>query len=147
VKGRKRHIVVDTMGLLLVVVVHSCGLQDPAGARLVLPKLSGVFPRLLKIWADAIYRGPLVTWAQEQGWDLEIVERPQGQKGFVKLPRRWVVERTFAWLGLCRRLSKDYEALPESSEAWVRLAMIGLMLRRLTDESVKWQDKKPTAAA
>ena len=146
-KGRKRHIVVDTMGLLLVVVVHSCGLQDPAGARLVLPKLSGLFPRLLKIWADAIYRGPLVTWAQEQGWQLEIVERPKGQKGFVTLPRRWVVERTFAWLGLCRRLSKDYEALPESSEAWVRLAMIGLMLRRLTDESVKWQDKKPAAAA
>lgn len=129
------------MGLLLVVVVHSCGLQDPAGAREVLPKLIGRFARLIKIWADAIYRGPLVEWAREHGWDLEIVERPPGQKGFVKLPRRWVVERTFAWLGLCRRLSKDYEVLPESSETWVKLAMIGLMLRRLTGESVKWQSK------
>lgn len=142
-KGRKRHIVVDTLGLLLVVVVHSCALQDSVGAREVLPKLIGRFSRLLKIWADAIYRGTLVEWAREHGWDLEIVEREPGQKGFVKLPRRWVVERTFAWLGLCRRLSKDYEVLPESSEAWVKLAMIGLMLRRLTNESVKWQDKKP----
>lgn len=141
-KGRKRHIVVDTLGLLLVVVVHSCALQDPVGAREVLPKLIGRFSRLLKIWADGIYRGTLVQWAREHGWDLEIVEREPGQKGFVKLPRRWVVERTFAWLGLCRRLSKDYEVLPESSEAWVKLAMIGLMLRRLTNESVKWPDKK-----
>ena len=141
-KGRKRHIVVDTMGLLLVVVVHSCGIQDPVGARDVLSKLIGRFSRLVKIWADAIYRGTLVQWAREHGWDLEVVERPPGQKGFVTLPRRWVVERTFAWLGLCRRLSKDYEVLPESSEAWVKLAMIGLMLRRLTDESVKWADKK-----
>jgi putative transposase len=142
VKGRKRHIVVDTMGLLLVVVVHSCGIQDPVGARDVLSKLIGRFSRLVKIWADAIYRGTLVQWAKEHGWNLEVVERPPGQKGFVTLPRRWVVERTFAWLGLCRRLSKDYEVLPESSEAWVKLAMIGLMLRRLTDESVKWADKK-----
>lgn len=130
------------MGLLLVVVVHSCGIQDPVGARDVLSKLIGRFSRLVKIWADAIYRGTLVQWAREHGWDLEVVERPPGQKGFVTLPRRWVVERTFAWLGLCRRLSKDYEVLPESSEAWVKLAMIGLMLRRLTDESVKWADKK-----
>jgi putative transposase len=145
VKGRKRHIVVDTMGLLLTVMVHSCGIQDPVGARDVLSRLIGRFSRLSKIWADAIYRGTLVQWARERGWDLEVVEREPGQKGFVKLPRRWVVERTFAWLGLCRRLSKDYEVLPETSEAWVKLAMIGLMLRRLTDESVKFPKKKLTA--
>src|SRR5687768_2658415 len=130
------------MGLLLTVVVHSCGIQDPAGARLVLPKLIGLFPRLLKIWADAIYRGPLVEWAREQGWDLEIVERPPGQKGFVALPRRWVVERTFAWQGLCRRLSKDYEGCPRSTECWVHWSMIGLMLRRLTGEACKWKKKR-----
>jgi len=145
VKGRKRHIVVDTTGLLLTVMVHSCGIQDPVGARDVLSRLIGRFSRLSKIWADAIYRGTLVQWARERGWDLEVVEREPGQKGFVKLPRRWVVERTFAWLGLCRRLSKDYEVLPETSEAWVKLAMIGLMLRRLTDESVKFPKKKPAA--
>ncbi len=140
--GRKRHIVVDTLGMLLTVVVHSCGIQDPAGARLVLPKLSGRFPRLKKIWGDNIYRGPLIEWVRELGWELEVVERPKGQKGFVLLPRRWVVERTFAWQGLCRRLSKDYEGCPESTEAWVYLSMIGLMLRRLTGESCKWQKKR-----
>lgn len=141
-KGRKRHIVVDTLGLMLTVVVHSCGVQDPAGAREVLPKLKGKFVRLKKIWADAIYRGPLVEWAREMGWDLEIVERPPGQKGFVSLPKRWVVERTFGWQGLCRRLSKDYESCPKSTEAWVCLSMIGLMLRRLAGEATKWKKKK-----
>lgn len=143
--GRKRHIVVDTDGMLLTVEVHSCGIQDPAGARLVLPKLSGRFPRLKKIWADNIYKGPLVEWVRELGWDLEVVSRPKGQKGFVLLPRRWVVERTFAWQGLCRRLSKDYEACPKSTEAWVYLSAIGLLLRRLTGESTKWQKKKGVA--
>lgn len=141
-KGRKRHIVVDTMGLMLTVVVHSCGIQDPAGAKEVLPKLRERFPRLKKIWADAIYRGPLVEWTRGLGWDLEIVERPPGQKGFVSLPRRWVVERTFGWQGLCRRLSKDYEGCPRSTESWVYLSMIGLMLRRLTGESPKWKKRR-----
>lgn len=126
-----------------MVVVHSCAIQDPVGARDVLTKLLGRFPRLVKIWADAIYRGTLIAWTKETGgWDLEVVERPPGQKGFVRLPKRWTVERTFAWLGLCRRLSKDYEVLPETGENWVYLAMIGLMLRRLTGESVKWQKAK-----
>ena len=141
-KGRKRHMVVDTQGLMLTVVVHSCGIQDPAGAREVLPKLQGRFPRLKKIWADAIYRGPLVEWVREMGWELEIVERPPGQKGFVSLPKRWVVERTFAWQGLCRRLSKDYEGCPRSTECWVYWSMTGLMLRRLTGEACKWKKKR-----
>ena len=117
--GRKRHIVVDTMGLLLAVVVHAANIQDRDGAKLVLTKLMGRFPRLKLIWADAGYAGQLV------------VRRPSDSHHFEVLPRRWVVERTLAWLGRCRRLSKDYEALPETHEAWVQIAMIHLMLRRL----------------
>ncbi len=130
--GRKRHIVVDTMGLLLAVVVHAANIQDRDGAKLVLTKLMGRFPRLKLIWADAGYAGQLVDWAHALGgWLLDIVRRPSGSHHFEVLPRRWVVERTLAWLGRCRRLSKDYEALPETHEAWVHIAMIHLMLRRL----------------
>ena len=132
VKGRKRHIVVDTQGLLLNVVVHSAGLQDPAGARLVLSQMATAFPRLSLIWADDIYKGPLVRWVWCCfGWRLQIVKRTDDRKGFQVLPQRWVVERTFAWLGRYRRLSKDYEALPSSSEAWIYMAMSCLMLHRL----------------
>ena len=118
------------MGLLWAVTVHAADVQDSHGAFKVLPKLVGRCPRLEVIYADTIYRGArLITHAL--GWKLEIVERPKDQKGFSVLPKRWVVERTFAWLGRCRRLSKDYEGLMESSEAWIHLAMSGLMLRRL----------------
>lgn len=132
VKGRKRHIVVDTLGLVWALVVHAADIQDPAGARLVLPKLQGRVPRLKVVLADTIYRGSLAlsTWVLGR-WKLEIVSRSKGQKGFQVLPKRWIVERTFAWLGRNRRLSKDYEQLPETSEAWIYLAMIHLMLRRL----------------
>ncbi len=130
--GRKRHVAVDPLGLLLVVVVHAATIQDRDGARLVLDGLLGRFPRLVLIWADGGYAGKLVEWAKEVGnWRLEIVKRPDDARGFVVLPRRWVVERTFAWLGRCRRLSKDYEERPEMSEAMIRLAMIHLMLKRL----------------
>ena len=129
--GRKRHIVVDTMGLLLAVTVHAANVQDRDGAKLVLQKLAGRFPRLQLIWADGGYAGQLITWVQELGgWLLEIVKRPDESR-FVVLPRRWVVERTFAWLGRHRRLSKDYEALPESSETFILIATIYLMLHRL----------------
>lgn len=135
VKGRKRHIVVDTLGLVWAAVVHAADVQDPVGARLVLPKLVGSVPRLKVILADRIYRGTLavVAWALGQ-WVLEIVARPQGQKGFSVLPKRWVVERTFAWLGRNRRLSKDYERLAATTEAWIHLGMIHLMVRRLRPE-------------
>jgi putative transposase len=124
--------VVDTIGLLLTVVVHAANVQDPAGAKQVIGQLRGHFPRLRLIWADGIYAGPLEDWVRQlTGWVLEIVRRPKEQRGFAVLPRRWVVERTFAWLGRCRRLSRDYEQRTESSEAMVRLAMIGVMLRRL----------------
>jgi putative transposase len=123
---------VDTLGLLLAVVVHAASLQDRDGAKLGLARLVGRFPRLRLIWADGGYAGQLVAWAQALGgWLLEIVKRPENARGFAVLPRRWVVERTLAWLGRYRRLSKDYEARPESSEAMIYLAMINLMLHRL----------------
>lgn len=133
-KGRKRHLVVDTMGLLLVVIVHSAGIQDRDGAKLVLAKLHALrehFPRMKHIWADGAYCA-IVDWILcLAGWTLEIVKRPDNAKGFVQLPRRWVVERTIAWLMKYRRLSRDYEETSQSSEAWIRLAMIHLMVRRL----------------
>jgi putative transposase len=120
------------LGLLLVVVVHAANIQESDGAKLVLRQVLGSFPRLRLIWVDQGYKPHLVEWARAVGdWVVEIVAKPKDQKGFAVLPRRWVVERTFAWLGRNRRLSKDYEALPETHEAWVHLAMIHLMLRRL----------------
>jgi transposase len=112
-------------------VVHPADVQDPHGAALVLPKLAEVCPRLRTIFADTIYRGRPSILAYGFGWKLEIVERPPGQKGFSVLPKRWVVERTFAWLGKHRRLSKEYDELPASSLAWMQLAMSRLMVRRL----------------
>lgn len=132
VTGRKRHLVVDTLGMLLAVVVHAANIQDRDGARLVLARLKGCFPRLKKILADAIYNGGIAEWTKEfGGWLLELVLKGQDQVGFKVLKWRWIVERTFAWLGRYRRLSKDYEREPASSEAWIYIAMIHLMLRRL----------------
>jgi putative transposase len=120
------------MGLLLAVVVHAANIQDRDGAKLVMQRLLGRCPRLERIWADGAYAGQLVLWARRiGGWRLELVRRPRQQHTFQVLPRRWVVERTFAWLGRQRRLSKDYEGLPETTEAWVYISMTGLMLRRL----------------
>ncbi len=120
------------MGLLLAVVVHAADIQDRDGAKLVLSKLQGRFPRLRLIWADGAYAGRLVDWAFALGgWLIEVVKRPMNSHGFEVLPRRWVVERTLGWLGRNRRLSKEYEELTESSEAWVYIAMTHLMLKRL----------------
>ena len=120
------------MGLILAVVVHAGNIQDRDAAKLVLGRLAGSFPRLKLIWADGAYGGELVEWVKVLlGWVLEIVKRPKDQKGFVVLPRRWVVERTLGWLGRYRRLSKDYEERPESEEAIVLIAMINLMVHRL----------------
>jgi putative transposase len=132
IKGIKRHIVVDTLGLLLVVVIHTAALQDRDGAKLVFSKAQGNFPRLALLWADGGYAGKLIRWTQETcGWALQIVKRTDNLKGFVLLPRRWVVERTFGWMVQYRRLSKDYEFHPQTSEAMIQVAMIHLMLRRL----------------
>jgi putative transposase len=132
VNGRKRHLLVDTLGLLLAVVVHPADIQDRDGAKLVLAKVGGRRPRLQLIWADGGYAGQLVDWVRKQcGWLLQTVLRPVGVKGFVLLPRRWVVERTFAWLGRYRRLSKDYERLTATSETMIHIAMIHRMSRQL----------------
>jgi putative transposase len=122
------------MGLILTVVVQAGSTQDRDGAKLVLGRLSrGEFSRLELIWADGAYGGELVEWVKRfLGWALEIVKRPKEQKGFVVLPRRWVVERTLlGWLGRYRRLSKDYEERPGSEEAIILIAMINLMVHRL----------------
>ena len=138
VNGRKRHILVDTMGLVLMVVVHTANIQDRDGARLLLAKAKGFFPRLQRIWADGGYAGKLIGWVQETcGWVLEIIKRNEAVKGFKLLPRRWVVERTFGWLGRFRRLSKDYERLPESSETMVYWAMTRHMVRRLARQECR----------
>jgi putative transposase len=109
VTGRKRHLLVDTLGLVIAVMVHSAGIQDYDGAKLLLEKVQGQRPRLSWIWADSIYRH-IVDWTYERfGWLLKIVTREPGTIGFQVQPRRWVVERTFAWLGKYRRHSKDYE--------------------------------------
>jgi putative transposase len=137
VNGRKRHIVVDTVGNLLEVVVHAAGIQDYHGAKGLLLKLTQTVTSLKKIWADGIYKnGGLVDWVRETlDIALEIVERPPDQVGFQVLPRRWVVERTFAWLGRFRRLSKDYEKCTMSSEGVVYIASIHTMLRRIAAAS------------
>ena len=133
VKGRKRHILVDTLGFVLVVLVHAANLQDRDGAKLVLHKAKSLFSSLQLIWADGGYSGQLIDWVKLTcAWLLSIVKRNDDVKGFRVLPKRWIVERTFAWLGRYRSLSKDYERLPQTSEALVYAAMSHLMLRRLT---------------
>lgn len=135
VTGRKRHLVVDTLGLVLIILVTSAQVQDRDGAQQVLQELYRRMQdslRLQKVWADGGYRGPLIAWVQfVLGWTLEIVHKLGDQVGFQVLPKRWIVERTFAWLNRQRRLSKDYERLPETSQAFIYVAMIRLMLKKL----------------
>jgi putative transposase len=136
ITGRKRHIAVDTLGLLLAVVVTGAGVDDAAAAPEVLSQLDRTnYPRLAKIWADSKYHNhALYAWIKDHtdgGWELEIVSRPPDQKGWVPLPKRWVVERTFAWLGRYRRHSRDYERRTESSEAMLRVSGVQLLLERL----------------
>ncbi len=125
VSGIKRHVLVDTLGLLLKIMVLTADIQDRDGARTLLEKIKGFLPRLQKIWADGGYAGALVDWVQQTcGWILEIVKRSDLVKGFEVLPHRWIVERTFGWFNRARRLSKNYERLTASSEAMVYLAML-----------------------
>ena len=133
VKGRKRHLLVDTLGLPLSAYVTSADVQDRVGARCLLARLKPFVPRLKKIWTDGAYAGEkLASWLEEQGgWELHIVERDPQAKGFEVLPKRWIVERTFSWLIRNRRLSKDYERLVQTSETFIEVAMIRLILRRL----------------
>lgn len=124
------------LGLILAVVVHAVGIQDRDGAKLVLATLKGRLSRLRRIWADGGYAGQLTAWVHalrvRNQLRLEIVKRPDAARGFVVLTRRWVVERTLAWLGRCRRLSKDCEATTARSEAFINLAMFHHVVRRMT---------------
>lgn len=132
IKGRKRHLLVDTLGLLLSVAVTAASVSENEGAKLVFKRLRGSAKKLRLIWVDGGYKAGLFAWVTERfQFRLQQVLRCDEQKGFVVLPRRWVVERTFSWLNNCRRLSKDYEALTETSEAFIYIAMTRLMLRRL----------------
>lgn len=133
ITGRKRHIAVDTLGLILAVVVHGADWQDQDGACWVLDKLHAQYRRLKVIFGDSAYgRSNLPDYVKDMfGWVMQTVLRPVGLKGFVVLPKRWIVERTFAWLVRYRRHSKDYEKTTESSEAFIYIAMISLMSKRL----------------
>jgi transposase len=132
INGRKRHIVVDTIGLMLVVMVTAASIQDRDGGQSILERLHGALRSVRHIFADAGYQGALLDLAKRSwGVVVEVVKKPAEQIGFAVLPRRWVVERTFSWLLRWRRLVRDYERLPETHEAMVHIAMIGLMLNRL----------------
>jgi putative transposase len=131
--GRKRHLAVDTLGWVWAVAVHAASVQDQDGAPRVLRKLEPLCRRLKVVFADSAYgRSGLPAWTRQTfGWILQTVLRPVGVKGFVILPKRWIVERTFAWLAIARRFSKDYERLPETTETLIYIRMIHLMSRRL----------------
>ncbi len=130
--GRKRHLLVDTLGLMLAVEVTPASVSDPAGAKQLFSGLGGFCKCLRKVWADGTYRGQLLDWVSKHfRFRVEPVVRPKDQKGFAVLPRRWVVERTFSWFDVNRRLSKDYEVLTETSKTMIYIAMTRLLLRRL----------------
>jgi putative transposase len=132
IKGRKRHIIVDCLGFLLAVHVHPADIQDRDGAKPMLDKFDALYPLLTIILADGGYRGRLIQWVEEElGLKLEIVKRNDDIKGFEILPWRWIVERTLAWINRNRRMSKDFERLPETTEAWIYLSMFSLMSKRL----------------
>jgi putative transposase len=151
VDGRKRHIVVDSMGLLLAVLVTAASIDDGRAAEELFARLEGQpMGKVTRMFADSKYHNfKLYEWVNENAkWDLEIIRRPEGERGWVKLPIRWTVERTFAWLGRCRRLSKDREKSVLSSESFIKLAMIQLMLHRLepSDVDAEFHYPRPMAA-
>ena len=133
IKGRKRHVVTDTTGMLFALVVHGANVQDRDGAPAVLKSMRHACPRLHHLFADGAYAGPKLRGALDNigKWTLEIVKRSDHAKGFEVIPKRWVVERTFAWLGRCRRLAKDWDKSIHSSQAWIDIAHIRLTTRRL----------------
>ena len=133
IKGRKRHIITDTIGLLIGFVIHSAAIQDRDGAVSALKSIRHTHPWLRHVFADGGYAGPKLRGALEKigCWTIEIVKRSDAAKGFEVIPRRWVVERTFAWLGRCRRLAKDWEKSILSAESWLLIAHIRLVTRRI----------------
>lgn len=150
--GRKRHLVVDTMGLILVVMVTSASVNDRPGGRRILHRLVEAFTTIALVWADGGYANSidstLVSWAKDRlGILLEIVKRTDDVKGFKVLPRRWVVERTLGWLVRNRRLARDYERLTANSEAMIKVAMIRLMTIRLACQATRWNNATEREAA
>ena len=135
ITGRKRHIMVDTLGMLLGIMITPASVQDRDGARSLIASVVNVFGRLQIIWADAGYLGELIAWVKQLRpfgkLHLEVVKRPEQRKGFQVVRKRWIVERTFGWFMKCRRLVRDYEQKTEHSESMITICMIGLMLRRL----------------
>ncbi|MEU5116790.1 IS5 family transposase, partial [Streptomyces longwoodensis] len=142
--GRKRSIVTDTIGLLLAVLVTAASVQDSIAGTQLLDQVAAGHPRNRKVWVDGGYRQHLVEHAATLGIDMEITQRKPGAKGFTPISKRWVVERTYGWLMLHRRLARDYETLPARSEAMIHIAMADLMARRLTRENtISWHDPTP----
>ncbi len=147
INGRKRHVLVDRQGLLLKVKVLPANLTSRDGGQLLLPEVKDTLPSLKNLFVDGGYKGKWAEWAREAlGWGVQVVQRPakvrgicrsttsiypSEQKQFKVIPRRWVVERTLAWLSFQRRLNRDYELLPETTESFVHIAMIRIMVRRL----------------
>lgn len=134
IKGKKRHILVDTQGLLMQAIVHAADVQDRDGGALLMASLFGLYPFLLKLFADGGYQGPQFQSELRKALtqvEVEVVKRSHQAKGFVVLPKRWIVERTFAWLNRCRRLAKDWENLSDRALAFLHLASIRLMVRKL----------------
>mgnify|MGYP002779153368 CR=1 FL=1 len=145
IKGRKRHLVTDTNGLPLALRVHAANRQDVHEAAPLLIAVGQRFPQLRHVFADRVYRGQgllnALAAGGQAGWTVDIVARPPGVKGFALLPRRWVIERTFAWLNRCRRLAKCHERLTVNEEAWIDLAAIRLLARRLARNTKKAKPK------
>jgi transposase len=141
IKGRKRHLATDVLGLLLVVLVTAASVQDTPGGRAVVREVAARHPGVRKAWADSAYRRSVAEAGAAAGIDVQVVRKEPGQKGFAPLPRRWVIERTIGWLMLHRRLARDYETLPERSATMIIWAMTDNMSRRLTGESTPtWRD-------
>ncbi|KOG19736.1 MULTISPECIES: IS5 family transposase [Streptomyces] len=149
IKGRKRHLITDTLGLVLTVLVTAASVHDSAGGKQALTELAAAHPSVTKVWADGGYQTSVIQHGAGLGIDVEVVQRPR-EKGFQPLPKRWVIERTFGWLMQHRRLARDYEALPQRSRTMIHWAMANKMSRELTGESAPtWRietDTPPTVA-
>lgn len=147
IKGRKRHIATDTLGLLLVVLVTAASVHDTVGGRALVEELAAQHPQVGRTWVDSGYRSSVVSQGALYGIDVEVVTKDPGQRGFKPQPKRWAIERTFGWLMLHRRLARDYETRPERSRAMILWAMIDNMSRRLVGESTEtWRDDLPKRA-
>ncbi|MGW7007355.1 IS5 family transposase [Streptomyces sp. NPDC054933] len=147
IKGRKRFLLVDTLGLVLVVLVLAASAHDNTGGTRVLDRAANAAPRRAKVWTDSGFKNTLINHAHTAGIDVEVVQRDPDTKGFAVLPRRWVVERTNAWSMQHRRLTRHYEALPATSEAMIKWSMVDVITRRLTSGNTPtWRDPKPINA-